>query len=110
MKPALLYLIQSILVFITIYLSFKFGKRSWFIYPYSAASLSLSIIWSRIIKQAESNNQLFLYSLIWDIVIIFLWAGIPIILFDLKLTKLQMIGTVLVCFGLICFSLSSRIK
>ena len=67
------------------------------------------VIWIYLAKKVNENNQIFLYSISWEIVYKIIVISIPVLFFGLKLTPLSYAGLLLMLIGGILIKMGSSV-
>lgn len=62
---------------------------------------ALAAAWGWAVRLIETKEQLYVYSLFWDSLILFAYYAVPLIYFNVKLNWGMGIGSALVIIGLV---------
>ena len=69
-----------------------------------------NILWFLSAKIIGNHKEIYLYSLLWDFVVIGVYFILPIILFDIKLNKFGIFGLILMLVGILLVKFEFDIK
>jgi multidrug transporter EmrE-like cation transporter len=94
------------------YLSYeKWAQDKWWYLPVGMLTGCISnILWFLSAKIIGNHKEIYLYSLLWDFVVIGVYFVLPIILFDIKLNKFGIFGLILMLVGILLVKFEFDIK
>lgn len=79
----------------------EYLKSTPYFYPIGLViGLTANLTWLHLTKHTPEKNQLFIYGLYWDSIIVFTYMAIPLLFLGVKLDWKQVVGTILVVAGI----------
>lgn len=97
----LLYLMGMMVYLATVSMNYSDkAKAALWYYP---AGMTLALIsnflWMYLAKHAVNPNQVYIRGILWDSMIIFAYSILPVLIYNIKFTTLQLFGVGLILFG-----------
>lgn len=105
------FIIHGLLVFIVFgcyaYISYHptFKSNNWF-YPLGIVlSVAASLLWLGFIKHVGIKQQIVMFNLGWNLIVLLAFYSIPIVVYKVSLTPISWLGLAMGLSGLIIFRL-----
>jgi len=64
-----------------------------------------NIFWFYSFKIIEGKKEIFIFSALQSVILTIIYFVLPILLFDLKLTKFELVGISMICIGMLLLKL-----
>jgi drug/metabolite transporter (DMT)-like permease len=84
------------------WLTYKESNRnsSWFIPALLAIGTVVNLVWAGMARYLDNKQKIYIFSLLWDTVMVLVWYFIPILFFGVKIDRWILLGVLLMVLGL----------
>lgn len=108
MKIAVYFLLLILFSIIYNYISYIeiFRKSLWYLASAIVLSVIFAMIWFNLQKLVESKETVLFLVITWDVIVIIIGVVIPIIFFDIKISRLTYIGIIFIIIGIILLKIT----
>lgn len=98
-----LFLSAILLYFLSAFVSYSPSIKSsqYFLIYGLGLALICNLIWLWIAKNTQDVSKLAIYGLYWDSIITFSFLAVPVLLFGVSFTKMQVLGVFLILAGIV---------
>ena len=73
---------------------------SWFVPVYVGAALLCALVWVWCVRSLNDNHQIFVLSLVWDLLMVLCYYLLPLALFEVKFDRCSWAGFGLMLAGM----------
>lgn len=103
MMQWILLFVAMIFYIISCYLSYQEWFRQSVHYYWVSLLLGMviSLIWYGMVRHLNDKDAIYLYAIVWDISLVMVYFILPLLLFDIKLTRFGLTGVGLIFLGMI---------
>jgi hypothetical protein len=85
-------------------------RNSYWIYFIAGAyALSAHLIWTHLIRVLNDKDEIFRYGWYWDVSLYIPIIAVPLIMFAVRPTMLQVIGIVIILIGVVLFHTGAKV-
>jgi hypothetical protein len=84
-------------------------NSSWMYFIAGGYALSAHLIWTHLIRILNDKNEIFRYGWYWDVALYIPIIAVPLILFAVKPTALQIVGMVIILIGVVLFHTGAKV-
>ena len=78
-----------------------YRKAYWFVPIGVFIGVLINLVWVYTIKYLDNNQKIYVFGIMWDALMMTTYYLLPILLFDVKLTKTTIIGLILILSGVV---------
>lgn len=95
--------LATILFLLGCYLSYlsEYRQTTWFVWVGVFLGILTNFLWFYTIKCIDDKQKIYIFSLTWDAIMVFIYYGLPLIIFGVKLDKYSLLGLILLVTGII---------
>lgn len=80
----------------------------WYIPVITVVGLLINMIWAGVVKYLDDKQQIYIFGLVWDSIMMTTYYLLPILFFNVKLTKQTIFGLLFVVAGVIVLKFPSK--
>jgi drug/metabolite transporter (DMT)-like permease len=97
----------AIIYVLCAYLSYSINwhDRAWYMPVGVFLGTSTVVLWYVMVKHLADKDRIYFYSLVWDVILVFVYYLLPIFCFGVKLDRNGVIGICLMLAGLVLMKL-----
>lgn len=94
--------ITAVIYVISCWLTYSDYKNEWWYIPIGVfLGVITGIVWYTAVKVFDDKQRMYVFNLLWDAMMMAIYYIMPLLLFDVKLTKWMVAGMTLIVAGAI---------